>query len=351
MGKVSLAEPTQESVRCDLQWLSMTSKYSSIADSSFTGHGYEAEACSVLEHAFSTQRCEDDEHGPVLNSEDGNVASSDSKEVFYWNVRHQCRRYKQGYASKDELKGLWLNCAVTKGWRFNPRNIGWFSTWEAWKDIMPLREVDCILRPKPNVDWSSLTEPGWQDDAGKRVSWDYLASLVPEAGAYCEITKPSKAETQNFKTVDKTEKINWLCRMAHWRNMGVVLVFNGADPTKPPFTRTEDNRLCKPIYWCQKELRRWPVQFERNKAQAERNKAQKLLSAERNKAQKLQKLLSAEREKAKKLEAENAKLKQLEAQSAKRQLKHMRQPEHHRKMPTSRPLKRIRILRMRKTAT
>ena len=228
----------------------MTSKYSSIADSSFTGHGYEAEACSVLEHAFSTQRCEDDEHGPLLNSEDGNVASSDSKEVFYWNVRHQCRRYKQGYASKDELKGLWLNCAVTKGWRFNPRNIGWFSTWEAWKDIMPLREVDCILRPKPNVDWSSLTEPGWQDDAGKRVSWDYLASLVPEAGAYCEITKPSKAETQNFKTVDKTEKINWLCRMAHWRNMGVVLIFNGADPTKPPFTRTEDNRLCKPIYWC-----------------------------------------------------------------------------------------------------
>ena len=312
----------------------MTSQYSSFADSSFAGHGYEAEACSVLEHAFSTQRCEDDEHGPLLNSEDGNVASSGSEEAFYWNVRHQCRRYKQGYASEDELKGLWLNCSVTKGWRFNPRNIRLFSTWEAWQDIMPLREVDCILRPKPNVDWSSLTEPGWQNVAGKRVSWNYLASLVPKAGPYCEITKPSKAEAQNFKTFDKTEKINWLCRMARRRNMGVVLIFNGADPTKPPITRTKANRLCTPIYWCQKELRRWPVQVERNKVQ------------------KLQELLSAEREKAKKLEAENAKLKQLEAESAKRQLKHMRQPEHHRKMLTSRPpLKRIRILRMRKTAT
>ena len=270
---------------------------------------------------------------------------------FFWNVRHQCGRFMQGFASKEELESLWTNCAVTNDHEFNPENIKWFSTWEAWKDVMPLREIDCILEPKLGVDLSSLPKPGWQNADGQRVSWEYLVSrLQQKNGAFCEITKPSWAEAQDSQIPDKTSKINWLCKVAHKQNMGVVLIFNGADPTKPPFQRNKANKLCTPIYWCQKELKRWPLLKERDekeKAQkllsAEKKKAQKLLSAERDEKKKAQKLLSAERDEKKKaqklLSAARKKVKKLEAEARRRT------------MLTARPQQRIRILRMRRTAT
>ena len=124
------------------------------------------------------------------------------------------------------------------------KKIVWFATWEAWQHHMNLREVDCILYRKNEVDFTSLPDAFLRSREEQPITWQQLVQLVPTQGAYCEVTVPSWAEAQPWKTKkDKTEKIIWLHGLARKSGMSVVLLFNGSSPQNPPVEQKHFSKM------------------------------------------------------------------------------------------------------------
>ena len=304
--------------------------FSNFSDSVLIGHGFEKKVCRVLEHVFKVHRWDEEGHGPLLDATTGKEAERTSAQAFYWHVRHECRRCYQGSASREDLFQLWKSCSITCKWKFTPKNIEWFTTWEAWQHDMNLREVDCILYPKNEVDFTSLPDAFLRSREEQPITWQQLVQLVPSKGAYCEVTVPSWAEAQPWKTkVDKTEKIIWLHGLASKSGMSVVLLFNGSSPQNPPVEQ-EHLEKCEAIHFPQEVIDRWEVAKEASRADKEASRADRA-ETEANRAKK---------------KADRAKTEASRAKKQIRKLKRKCRKLASTKNKKAKPLRRLRTLRI-----